>query len=189
MRLNRAYEAFVAHPASAEAQMEFLDAFPDDWMTYLNTYGFDDSRNSLYLQLSKHSQALRDGLTLVADSIYCTKLLSLTDGATDWVDDTSAELQATLCVSLESPRGEAMLQHIVKLSRAKQLMFWQFYWSNTLPKQSGNKRFAELATRMANAGLAAEVAVMGEAFANFWGKTSFHGFGFVGGRPYEGKDF
>ena len=196
VQLNISFKKLLETPDSYEAQKSFLNAFPNNWIGFFNTYCstayeaeiIPQGISNLNQNVASHLNALQDKLYLIDDSTYCDRLINLAVGATYRMDDEiSGLLRDVMHRAVNGSRGDTMLRLASTLSTPDQLMFWQFYWSNTVDKSSGYKAFSELRTAMINAGYRHGAQLMSEAFANFWGKTSFaRWFTVVGGEKYEG---
>lgn len=196
LQLNLSFKKLQESPDSYEAQKSFLDAFPNNWIAFFNTYCttayeaeiIPQGISNLNRYVAPHLKVLEEQLYLIDDSTYCDRLINLAVGATYRLDDEiSGLLRNVMHGAVNGNRGDAMLRLLSTLSTPDQLMFWQFFWSNTVDKQSGYKAFSDLRAAMIQAGYRHGAQLMSEAFANFWGKASFaRWFTVVGGGKYEG---
>src|SRR5574344_1284251 len=83
-RLNSAYDELLKHSAEKKCQQAFFDVFPSCWARFINLYDYQDADHydlTMYKLAQKHVGALKNKMTLIPDSVYCRKIVSIAVGA------------------------------------------------------------------------------------------------------------
>jgi hypothetical protein len=97
--LNSACRELEKNPGSVEQSEIFFDAFPSTWMEYMMTYQYVPGKNYDYTMavklLAGHLEMFFKIHSVIPDSIYCDKLISLSVGGI-WDADASSGLQDVL---------------------------------------------------------------------------------------------
>lgn len=146
-RLNRTYRSLLQDTQSRELQMDFFNAFPNNWYEYYNTYKYCSKEGydlSMYSKANEHIQAL-EKCTTINDTLFCKKLIHLSVGATL---DTDAPnyLKEIIHNTMESHEC-VFLYCLSQIMKGHQMQFWQFYWANAVYKEELEKEFKELYNR------------------------------------------
>jgi hypothetical protein len=175
--LNSAYRELEKKPNSVEQSEIFFDAFPSTWIEYLMTYQYVPTYSSMRMQgknydytmavklLAKHIDMFFDIHSVIPDSIYCDKLVSLSIGGR-WDADASSALQRILH-KIVSIKPNVMFNRLSKQTRGFQLRFWQFYWSSLEANDNYNKECDKLKKMMKDT-YPDEIKIMTTAFEYAW---------------------
>jgi hypothetical protein len=167
--LNSACRELEKNPGSVEQSKIFFDAFPATWMEFMMTYQYvpnDDYDNSLLIKwLDRHIQIFTKISSVIPDSIYCDRLISLSVSGR-WDGDISVTIQNILH-KIMSVKPETIFRRLPKQTRGFQLRFWQFYWSSLEANNIYDKECDNLKRKMINK-FPNEVKIMTTAFEYAW---------------------
>ena len=97
------------------------------------TYRFDPKENydlTMYDNAYKHVEALGGRVTLIKDSVYCTKIVNIAIGGE--LEADAPNYYRTLLHRIMWRKMDAMLYAVSQLRKGHQMQFWQFYWSNVV---------------------------------------------------------
>ena len=120
-------------------------------------------------------------LTLIKDSAYCTKTVSLALGALLDADAPNALRDLQHFVMWK--KMETMMKVISGLTDADQMLYWQFYWSSPFKKEKMVTEYNRLHKLLADRH-PKEMKTMEIAFNYFCGKALFQSDNHIGGRHF-----
>ena len=171
-KLNTAYRELAGNPNTPARQKAFFDAFPSTWREFIMTYQYVPDKNydlAMYDLAYEHiEKGLGGRITLIADSIYCDKLINLSIGG-QWDADAPNYLQSVLKKTIWK-KMEMMFDRLSKWEIGYQFKFWQFYWASLHKKDSVLTDFKRLKKLMEDRN-PNEVKVMEEAFHYSYGQS------------------
>ena len=172
-KLNNAYRELINNSNTLDRQKKFFDLFPSTWMEYIMTYQYvpnDKYDLSMYNIAEEHVSALGNRVTLIPDTIYCSKLINISINAF-YDADAPNYLKALLHTKMwDLNKADVFFQILKKLSKADQIKFWQFYWSSENPKPKSE--YDRLYKLMADV-YPEEIKLMKVGFENFNGQSEF----------------
>ena len=143
-RLSNTYEALLLAPESKHNQMQFFNAFPNNWSEFYDTYRYCDNEGynlSMYNKAFEHIKAL-GCCTAVNDTLFCNKLIALSVGAS--LDADAPNYLQTLLHNTMQKKNDVFIHCLSKIEKGHQMQFWQFYWSNTIDGKSQKQEFEAL---------------------------------------------
>ena len=143
-RLNNAYEALSLNPQSYDRQMEFFEAFPNNWYEYYGTYRYCDKKDydlSMYDIASEHVRAL-ENCTAINDTLFSNRLIALSVGAA--IDADAPNYLLMLLHSFMNRKSEVLVYSLSKIAKGHQMQFWQFYWSCITDSDDKRSEFKKL---------------------------------------------
>lgn len=141
-KLNKAYRELMKSPNNAERQKAFFEPFPSTWKEYINLYDHVSKEGydlTMYKLAYNHVKCLAENMTLIPDSEYCSKIVGVSIGAMHGADVPNY-LQSLLH-EVMLKKKDAMLKELSKLRKGYQMLFWQFYWSNSVESKEVEEEF------------------------------------------------
>ena len=173
-KLNTAYRELVKYPNTLKCQKAFLNAFPNTWTEFNLTYLYSANKKydlTMYSLAHKHVDIL-EKITLVPDSVYCSKLVGIAVGAE--LDADAPNYFQTLLHNVLWKRTDGMMKEISRLRRGHQMQFWQFYWSTILTEKRLEDEYRRFLALNA-ATYPKEMKIMSIAFEYFYDGVNFSG--------------
>ena len=184
LKLNSAFRELQNKPNTPERQKAFFDAFPRNWNEYIMLFQYysDKKYDSSMSRLSgEYVDTFEHKLTLIKDSAYCTKTVSLALGALLDADAPNALRDLQHFVMWK--KMETMMKVISGLTDADQMLYWQFYWSSPFKKEKMVTEYNRLHKLLADRH-PKEMKTMEIAFNYFCGKALFQSDNHIGGRHF-----
>ena len=129
-KLNKAYDALMKKPRTANIEKEYLEAFPTTWMEFYMTYQYINDENystKMVKQCNKQIEALFS-LKHLNDTTFCEKIVNLTIGLKESCEQTTLFQSYLMGYLLKNDK--LVLDYLSKLRKGYQMEFWQFCWSS-----------------------------------------------------------
>lgn len=126
-KLNTAYRELVKYPNTLKRQKVFLDAFPNTWTEFNLTYLYSANKKydlTMYSLAHKHVDILEKKITLVPDSVCCSKLVGIAVGAE--LDADALSYFQTLLHDVMWKRMDGMMKEISRFRRGTKCNFGNF---------------------------------------------------------------
>lgn len=121
-----------------------MDAFPNTWYEFWITYTFfaEDYNLTMDNLAGKHIDALGEKMTLIEDSVYCNKLVTVAIGGKYEAD--APNYLKMLLHKVMWEKTDAMLNELSKVRKGYRMQFWQFFWSNEVTSKNMEEEFQRL---------------------------------------------
>lgn len=188
-RLNNAYKDLMNDPQNARAQKNYFDAFPNTWDEFIMTYQYFSDKEydpTMYLNAVDHTNALYE-LKTIPDSLYCSKIISLSIGGRinkNVTNDFLGGLKILAKWTMKT-KMNTMFALLSKLRKGHQFEFWSFYWANVHYRKEINMEFDAIKQKNEKT-YPKEVGVMVDAYKYFHNGVNYTGNGF---NSFKGDTF
>lgn len=174
-KLNNAYRELIKSPNNLERQKAFFEAFPSTWKEYINLYDYVSKEGydlTMYNLAYNHVKCLAENMTLIPESEYCSKIVCVSIGATYGAD--APNYLQSLLHEVMWKKKDAMLKELSKLRKGYQMLFWQFYWSNSVESEEVEDEFNRFYKMNINT-YPKQMEIMKVAYTYFYNGVNIHG--------------